>query len=87
VIGSGIVRYSGFVAGTSKSLSNIPDNTYTRRIYAIDKLGNTGGRSDTWDFRIDTTKPTADVEYTPTSGTWTSGNVQAIITGFSELIT
>lgn len=37
-------------------------------------------------FVIDTTLPTAYVEYAPTSGSRTSGNVVAIITGFSESI-
>ena len=80
---------SGTVSSTWVYIAWIlPDDVYYRRVYAIDNIGNTGQRSDTWNFEVDTTTPTAYVEYIPWSGAWwTSGNIQAIVTGFSEPIT
>jgi hypothetical protein len=51
-----------------------------------DAAGNTTGAT----FTItdpDITKPTATIDYYPTSGSRTSGDVLVVITGFSEPIT
>ena len=43
---------SGFTTNTGIILPNLTDGTYYRQVAAIDTLGNTGGRSSTWNFVI-----------------------------------
>ena len=52
----------------------------------VDTAGNTGSTTRTVTVR-DTIKPTASVEYIPVHSGWTTGDVEAIVTGFSEPIT
>jgi hypothetical protein len=74
-----ILVKTGFVSTTGVAFTG-SDRTYYRRVQAKDRASNTSDRSIGTNFRIDTTKPTASVIYTPASGTWTSGNVMAILT-------
>ncbi|MCX6823315.1 MAG: right-handed parallel beta-helix repeat-containing protein [candidate division SR1 bacterium] len=44
---------SGFTSTTGISLNDVTNETYYRRISAIDNVGNVGGRSTSWSFIID----------------------------------
>ncbi len=59
------------------------NGTYVLEV--TDIAGNSTGA--TFTLNIDYTPPTANVEYTPTSWSRTSGNVEVIITWFNETVT
>jgi hypothetical protein len=81
------VTISDTVYNTETIISGLSEGIYYRRIYAFDSFENTGSRSEIRDFEIDTTPPTATIEYIPSSTGWTNGDIEAIVTGFSETIT
>gem|GEM_PF-7114335 len=76
---TGSITITGRVISTGASIINTANISGN----ALDPY--TGNNSSTVTTTIDTTPPTAIVDYTP--GTRTSGNVYATITGFSEPIT
>jgi hypothetical protein len=54
----GEIFASSYTTSTSATIIGLVDNTYTRRVYAIDKLGNTGTWSNIRSFTTDTIVPT-----------------------------
>ena len=64
---------SGTVLSTGATVTGLTENTYYRRVYAYDVLGNTGTRSTTTPFNIDMTIPiVVFTGSTPSSGTISS---------------
>jgi len=68
------ILMSGSILTTGVFQTKLPNNTYYRRVYAFDTAGNTGERSDTWNFVVNITIP----ESIPTVGT---GYISAGTTG------
>lgn len=62
------------------------DNSYYRRVYAFDKLNNTGSRSNTSLFKVDTTQAVIIFTgTTPANNAWISGNIFTIQQDITEL--
>ncbi|MFZ2912556.1 MAG: LamG domain-containing protein, partial [Candidatus Absconditicoccaceae bacterium] len=76
------VYLSGTTTNTGINISSLPQDTYQWRVVSIDKLNQTGTRSTTYSFTVDTIPPPASIEYTPSTNT--NLDVTAMLTGFSE---
>jgi len=68
--GFSTILLSGFQTITGVDLLFSQDNTYYRRVYAVDNVGNTWDWSEIWEFMIDETAPRVFFTgSTPASGT------------------